>query len=60
MGLQPTHGDAKHFPAVILSDERSEESKDPYTAHPLSSGVIFDGAKPKGVKEFLCTSVSLW
>jgi hypothetical protein len=76
MGLQPTHGDAKHFPAVILSDERkrgpqqapglcllgcwSEESKAPYTAHPLSSGVIFDGAKPKGVKEFLCTSVSLW
>jgi hypothetical protein len=29
MGLRPTYRDEKLFPAVILSDERSEESKDP-------------------------------
>jgi hypothetical protein len=33
MGLRPTYRDEKLFPAVILSDERSEESKDPYTTH---------------------------
>ena len=38
------------FLAVILSDEvavATEESKDPYTAHPLSPGVIFDGVSWK-------------
>jgi hypothetical protein len=30
------------FLGVILSDERSEESKDPYTAHSLSPGTLFD------------------
>jgi hypothetical protein len=31
MGLRPTYRDEKLFPAVILSDERSEESKDLYS-----------------------------
>ncbi len=35
MGPRPTHRGEKLFPAVILSDERSEESKDPYT-YPLA------------------------
>jgi hypothetical protein len=30
------------FSSVILSDD--EESKEPYTAHSLSPGMIFDGA----------------
>src|ERR1039458_4725200 len=35
------------FFGVILSDERSEESKDPYTSHSLSPGMIFVGARSR-------------